>query len=174
MAVAQLVESRIVIPVVVGSSPISHPSISRKKPLQRGFFLGRCTSVVQALRGARPDTCKHPPGHRTGQFECIRVSATPHFRGGKSDAKVVWLPCEIRWTGVLPPIHPKRPQSHPGYVPMVNSCCLNWPDMSYRSPEWRALVGFLGCFLRSAGNPIQPNRRQLQNPRIRVRHSVEY
>ena len=27
VAVAQLVESRIVIPVVVGSSPISHPSI---------------------------------------------------------------------------------------------------------------------------------------------------
>ena len=30
VAVAQLVESRIVIPVVVGSSPISHPSIHRK------------------------------------------------------------------------------------------------------------------------------------------------
>jgi hypothetical protein len=29
VAVAQLVESRIVIPVVVGSSPISHPRISR-------------------------------------------------------------------------------------------------------------------------------------------------
>ncbi len=29
VAVAQLVESRIVIPVVVGSSPISHPKIQR-------------------------------------------------------------------------------------------------------------------------------------------------
>jgi hypothetical protein len=29
VAVAQLVESRIVIPVVVGSSPISHPNFSR-------------------------------------------------------------------------------------------------------------------------------------------------
>ena len=32
VAVAQLVESRIVIPVVVGSSPISHPKESNKKP----------------------------------------------------------------------------------------------------------------------------------------------
>ncbi len=31
VAVAQLVESRIVIPVVVGSSPISHPIISFQK-----------------------------------------------------------------------------------------------------------------------------------------------
>ena len=35
MAVAQLVESRIVIPVVVGSSPIGHP----KKCNDRDFFL---------------------------------------------------------------------------------------------------------------------------------------
>ena len=33
MAVAQLVESRIVIPVVVGSSPISHPSVYKETPL---------------------------------------------------------------------------------------------------------------------------------------------
>lgn len=31
VAVAQLVEPRIVIPVVVGSSPISHPKIRNKK-----------------------------------------------------------------------------------------------------------------------------------------------
>jgi hypothetical protein len=31
VAVAQLVESRIVIPVVVGSNPISHPKIQRLK-----------------------------------------------------------------------------------------------------------------------------------------------
>ena len=30
VAVAQLVESRIVIPVVVGSSPISHPKYSKE------------------------------------------------------------------------------------------------------------------------------------------------
>ena len=30
VAVAQLVESRIVIPVVVGSSPISHPTIYKE------------------------------------------------------------------------------------------------------------------------------------------------
>jgi hypothetical protein len=33
VAVAQLVESRIVIPVVVGSSPISHPKYSKESPL---------------------------------------------------------------------------------------------------------------------------------------------
>jgi hypothetical protein len=32
VAVAQLVESRIVIPVVVGSSPISHPSFPQVIP----------------------------------------------------------------------------------------------------------------------------------------------
>jgi hypothetical protein len=32
VAVAQLVESRIVIPVVVGSSPIGHPKDSNAKP----------------------------------------------------------------------------------------------------------------------------------------------
>ena len=37
VAVAQLVESRIVIPVVVGSSPISHPNISSHS--QRPRFL---------------------------------------------------------------------------------------------------------------------------------------
>ena len=33
VVVAQLVESRIVIPVVVGSSPISHPSFSFHNPI---------------------------------------------------------------------------------------------------------------------------------------------
>ncbi len=36
VAVAQLVESRIVIPVVVGSSPISHPSRMIKEPEESG------------------------------------------------------------------------------------------------------------------------------------------
>ena len=43
MAVAQLVESRIVIPVVVGSSPISHPkNFSRAlcENMRHGFFFG--------------------------------------------------------------------------------------------------------------------------------------
>lgn len=42
MAVAQLVESRIVIPVVVGSSPISHPKQTKETLLVkswRGFLL---------------------------------------------------------------------------------------------------------------------------------------
>ena len=40
VAVAQLVESRIVIPVVVGSSPISHPkSFNKKASFLAGFFV---------------------------------------------------------------------------------------------------------------------------------------
>jgi hypothetical protein len=38
VAVAQLVESRIVIPVVVGSSPISHPSIYAGSQLGSSHF----------------------------------------------------------------------------------------------------------------------------------------
>ncbi len=38
MAVAQLVESRIVIPVVVGSSPISHPSIYAGSQIGNSHF----------------------------------------------------------------------------------------------------------------------------------------
>ena len=38
VAVAQLVESRIVIPVVVGSSPISHPNIEKPASIEAGFF----------------------------------------------------------------------------------------------------------------------------------------
>ena len=37
VTVAQLVEPRIVIPVVVGSSPISHPTI--QEPASAGFFM---------------------------------------------------------------------------------------------------------------------------------------
>ena len=58
MAVAQLVESRIVIPVVVGSSPISHPSISApvfmRLPSPRGVMvwgndLARSSDLTQRL-----------------------------------------------------------------------------------------------------------------------------
>jgi hypothetical protein len=38
VAVAQLVESQIVILVVVGSSPISHPTKQSKIPVRRDFF----------------------------------------------------------------------------------------------------------------------------------------
>ena len=41
VAVAQLVESRIVIPVVVGSSPISHPKLQANKTATFGGFLLR-------------------------------------------------------------------------------------------------------------------------------------
>ncbi len=38
VAVAQLVEPRIVIPVVVGSSPISHPKLDVSRSLRRADF----------------------------------------------------------------------------------------------------------------------------------------
>jgi hypothetical protein len=38
VAIAQLVEPRIVIPVVVGSSPISHPNIEKPASIEAGFF----------------------------------------------------------------------------------------------------------------------------------------
>jgi hypothetical protein len=50
VAVAQLVESRIVIPVVVGSSPISHPKYQSKKACNfvAGFFV--CHRHLTQLR----------------------------------------------------------------------------------------------------------------------------
>ena len=48
VAVAQLVESRIVIPVVVGSSPISHPSTL--------IMLTAPPAVEMARRGITPTT----------------------------------------------------------------------------------------------------------------------
>ena len=39
VTVAQLVESRIVIPVVVGSSPIGHPKIAGPNVVAQAFFL---------------------------------------------------------------------------------------------------------------------------------------
>ena len=50
VSVAQLVESRIVIPVVVGSSPIIHPifylKISIKQPTFVGFFMSEIRDCV--------------------------------------------------------------------------------------------------------------------------------
>ena len=40
VAVAQLVESRIVIPVVVGSNPISHPILLAGVPRLGEYFVG--------------------------------------------------------------------------------------------------------------------------------------
>ena len=53
VAVAQLVESRIVIPVVVGSSPIGHPKNS-KASRSTGFFFFRGVFFLD-LPGLRYD-----------------------------------------------------------------------------------------------------------------------
>ena|SRR5690554_1436700 len=50
VTVAQLVEPRIVIPVVVGSRPISHPTIANEETRQNGGFLRFCL-VVSAPTG---------------------------------------------------------------------------------------------------------------------------
>ena len=65
VAVAQLVESRIVIPVVVGSSPISHPTLPQVcQPIRRG-----------KLRFAARWT---PPTLDTGRYAgATRASACP-------------------------------------------------------------------------------------------------
>jgi hypothetical protein len=46
VAVAQLVESRIVIPVVVGSNPISHPILTRFIRAARAWTKARVRAVV--------------------------------------------------------------------------------------------------------------------------------
>ena len=50
VAVAQLVESRIVIPVVVGSSPISHPKNSSESPVSGLGFLLSCFWLDFSMR----------------------------------------------------------------------------------------------------------------------------
>ena len=46
VTVAQLVESRIVIPVVVGSSPIGHPRIPKKPAFTAGFFSSQKYRII--------------------------------------------------------------------------------------------------------------------------------
>lgn len=68
VAVAQLVESRIVIPVVVGSSPISHPKI-----LKQNRRFGACF-VLRAKFGAI--TSLQPPSlpRRSAHDQSIRIA----------------------------------------------------------------------------------------------------
>ena len=47
VAVAQLVEPWIVIPVVVGSSPISHPKYHAKEPQKAPFLLARLLFIIR-------------------------------------------------------------------------------------------------------------------------------
>ena len=85
MAVAQLVESRIVIPVVVGSSPISHPKTAKRcnRNVAALFALGRrllpCVDPFAAL-GQRA-TSKHCP-------DLARRVAAKRWRGGLIGALV--------------------------------------------------------------------------------------
>ena len=70
VGVAQLVESRIVIPVVVGSSPISHPTIPSLSRFRLGLFLIRNPHNMPVFIGYSPNqirfidrqfiTCLHP------------------------------------------------------------------------------------------------------------------
>ncbi len=73
VAVAQLVESRIVIPVVVGSSPISHPKNSSKRPSFRtGPFAFHCklgaqhnrVKLLLASSGLTGPTSQYPHQYR--------------------------------------------------------------------------------------------------------------
>jgi hypothetical protein len=58
VAVAQLVESRIVIPVVVGSSPISHPKYTKACNLRCRLFHLSCPECIKlslTLATAEPE-----------------------------------------------------------------------------------------------------------------------
>ena len=86
MAVAQLVESRIVIPVVVGSSPISHPNkINNLAQLTRlGFFVSNpLTDYLQtAVHGFVP--CSHyepAPANATYQRQLLELLAFRNSHG---------------------------------------------------------------------------------------------
>ncbi len=50
VAVAQLVEPRIVIPVVAGSSPVSHPSVFPPGDVSLTLFAARSSFLRSALR----------------------------------------------------------------------------------------------------------------------------
>jgi hypothetical protein len=65
VAVAQLVESRIVIPVVAGSSPVSHPKFS----VQSGRYVARATS------------CASPVGNMTLPWFTYRIECLGYWGG---------------------------------------------------------------------------------------------
>ena len=90
MAVAQLVESRIVIPVVVGSSPISHPKTAKRcnRNVAALFALGRrllpCVYPFAAL-GQRT-TSKHCPYLALEEFtQCLLGRVDIGFRASGSE-----------------------------------------------------------------------------------------
>ncbi len=73
VAVAQLVESRIVIPVVVGSSPISHPIISFQKT---SSFIYLNPVDINRPSNALPVPEKMPVTGRTSDtLKCICIGA---------------------------------------------------------------------------------------------------
>ena len=80
MAVAQLVESRIVIPVVVGSNPISHPKIQR---LRRGK-IGNLLDVLRSFHRGPRRTRRHWDGVRVE--DRLRVEVFLFIRGTQHNA----------------------------------------------------------------------------------------
>ena len=75
--IAQLVESRIVIPVVVGSSPISHPRISRPRG---GNITGSFAMCAKRLRATRRRSLKKKK--ILGIFDLPRGKQGRRGRGG--------------------------------------------------------------------------------------------
>src|SRR5205085_4725776 len=59
VAVAQLVESRIVIPVVVGSSPISHPTSSDEIKAFEALICFGVSAGTKLTRGGLPSLHEH-------------------------------------------------------------------------------------------------------------------
>ena len=71
VAVAQLVESRIVIPVVVGSSPIGHPKILAKSPPLSGGLFAFKAIKSQAITGSAYSVKVSSPTAQIFKFSCI-------------------------------------------------------------------------------------------------------
>jgi hypothetical protein len=86
VAVAQLVESGIVIPVVVGSSPIGHPKISKTPDAthQVFFLFSQCTRLPGSASLAMTQRFALSPG------KPVKLTGFPSGLSSASARKVRW------------------------------------------------------------------------------------
>jgi hypothetical protein len=78
VAVAQLVESRIVIPVVAGSSPVSHPIHHFQQPGLPGFLLGGAAILRAGTSGLVRAACVGWRTLRAGAPIAFKFHARDH------------------------------------------------------------------------------------------------
>src|SRR5690606_1197656 len=87
VAVAQLVEPRIVIPVVVGSSPIGHPTKLARRHKSGGLFCVRCLFVRCYLLAVMGALCG-AFSHRQAKYMGRDQGSTPLKGDGHSSNTV--------------------------------------------------------------------------------------